>query len=74
MNDNVLDMPPVLSDYIANKSLINKILILPDFQKHLDCYPNILKGIFVKETYENFDWILNSFAVEKTKSSGREEG
>ena len=46
INGNVLDMFPILSDYIANKPLINKILILPDIQKQLKLLSEHLKKVF----------------------------
>ena len=35
IKNNVVNMFPVLSDYIANKSLIDKELIFSDIQEHL---------------------------------------
>ena len=67
INGNVLDMFPALSDYIANKPLINKILILPDIQKRLELLSEHFKKYFVKKTYKDFNWVFNPFAAEKTK-------
>ena len=36
ISDNVVDMFPVLCDYIANKPLIVKELIFSDIQPHLE--------------------------------------
>ena len=63
----------VLSDYIANKPLINKTLIFPDIQKRLKLLSEHFKRYFDKESYEDYHWVLNPFAVEKTKLSGQEE-
>ena len=66
-------MFPVLCDYIANKPLIDKELIFSDIQPHLELLSEHFKKYFLKETYDNFDWILNPFVVAKTDLSGREE-
>ena len=60
----------VLSDYIANKPSMNKILILHDVQKYFQLLSAHFKRYSAKEMYEDFDWVLNPFAVEKTKLSG----
>ena len=66
-------MFPVLCDYIANKPLIDKELILSDIQPHFELLSKDFKEYFLKETYDNFDWILNIFVFAKTDLSGREK-
>lgn len=66
-------MFPVLCDYIANKPLINTDLVFSDIQQHLELLSVHFTKYFLKETYENFDWILNPFVVAKTDLSGRKE-
>ena len=73
INDDVMDMLPVLCDNIANKSLVDKELIYSDIEQHLKLLSEHFRKYFLKETYDNFDWILNSFVVAKTDLSGHEE-
>ena len=73
ISDNVVDMFPVLRDYIANKPLIDRELIFSDVQPHLELLSEHFKKYFLKETYDIFDWILNPFVVAKTYLSGHEE-
>ena len=73
ISDNVVDMFPVLCDCIANKPLIDKELIFSDIQPHLELLSEHFKKYFLKETYDNFDWILNPFVVAKTDLSGCEK-
>ena len=73
ISDNVVDMFPVLCDYIANKPLIDKELIFSDTQPHLELLSEHFKKYFLKETYDNFGCILNPFVVAKTDLSGCEE-
>ena len=72
IDDNVVDMFPVLCDYIENKPLIRTDLIFSDIQQHLELLSNHFTKYFLKETFENFDWILNPFLVDKTDLLGRE--
>ena len=72
-SDNVVVMFPVLFDYIANKSLIDKELIFSDIQPHLELLSEHFKKYFSKETYDNFDRILNPLVVAKTDLFKREE-
>ena len=73
VSDNVVDMFPVLCDYIANKPLFDKELIFSDIQSHLELLSEHFKKFFLKETYDNFDWILNPTVVAKTDLSWRKE-
>ena len=73
IKDNVVDMFPVLCDYIANKLLIDKELIFSDIEQHLKLLSEHFRKYFLKESYDNFDWILNPFVVAQTDLSGREE-
>ena len=73
IDDNVVDMFPVLCDYIENKPLIRTDLIFSDIQQHLELLSDHFMKYFLKETFENFDWILNPFLVGKTDLLGREE-
>ena len=73
ISDNVVDMFPVLCDYIANKPLIDKELISSDIQPHLELLSEHFKKYFSKETYDNFDRILNPLVVAKTDLFKREE-
>ena len=73
ISDNVVDMFPVLCDYIANKPLIGKELIFSDIQPHLELLSEHFKKYFLKETFDNFDWILNPFVVAKMNLSGYNE-
>ena len=73
ISDNVLDMFPVLCDYIANKPLIDKELIFSDIQPHLELLSEHFKKYFLKETYDNFDRIVNPLVVAKTDLFKREE-
>ena len=57
INNNVVDMFPVLCDYVANKPLINKELIFCDIQQHLKLLFEHFRNYFLKETYNNFNWI-----------------
>ena len=66
-------MFPVLCDYIANKPLIDKELIFSDIQSHLELLSEHFKKYFLKETYDNFDRILNPLVVAKTDLFKREE-
>ena len=50
ISDNVVDMFPVLCDYIANKPLIDKELIFSDIQPHLELLSEHFKKYFLKET------------------------
>ena len=59
--------------WIANKPLIDKELIFSDIQPHLELLSEHFKKYFLKETYDNFDWILNPYVVAKTDLSGLEE-
>ena len=68
INDNVLHRFPIPRDYITKKPLITKFLILPYNQKHLELLSEHFKRYFVKETYEDFNWVLIPFAVEKLSS------
>ena len=72
-DDNVVDMFPVLCDCIENKPLIRTDLIFSDIQQHLELLSDHFTKYFLKETFENFDWILNPFLVGKTDLLGREE-
>ena len=62
-------MFPVLCDFITNKSLIAKELIFSDIEQHLKLLFERFRKYFLKETYDNFDWILNPFVVAKTDLS-----
>ena len=66
-------MFPVLCDFITNKPLIAKELIFSDIEQHLKLLFEHFRKCFLKETYDNFDWILNPFVVAKTDLSQREE-
>ena len=73
IDNNVVDMFPVLCDYIENKPLIRTDLIFSDIQQHLELLCDHFTKYFLKETFENFDWILNPFLVGKTDLLGCEE-
>ena len=73
IDNNVVDVFPVLCDYIKNKPLIRADLIFSDIQQHLELLAEHFTKYFLKETFENFDRILNPFLVGKTDLLGREE-
>ena len=73
ISDNVVNMFPVLCDYIANKPLIDKELIFSDIEQHLKLLSEHFRKYFLKESYDNFDWIINPFVVAQTDLSRREE-
>ena len=73
LNDNVLDIFPILCDYVDNKPLIKAELIFFDTQQHLELLSKYFTDYFLKETFEKFDWILNPFLVAKTDLFKREE-
>ena len=47
--------------------------MISDIQQHLKWLSEHFRKYFLKETYDNFDWILNPFVVAKTDLSGHEE-
>ena len=67
-----MDLFTVFYGYIANKFLINTKLIFFDIQQHLLLLSKHFTKYCLKETYENFDWILNPFVDAKTDVLGRE--
>ena len=50
IKDNVVDMFPVLCDYIANKPLIDKELIFSDIEQHLKLLSEHFRKYFLKES------------------------
>ena len=48
-------------------------MIFLNIQQHLKLLSEHFRKYFLKETFDNFDWILNPFAAAKTNLSGREE-
>ena len=58
-------MFPVLCDYIANKPLINTQLIFSDIQQYMEVLSENFTKYFLKESYDNFDWIPNPFLLLK---------
>ena len=67
-----MDLFTVFYGYIANKFLNNTKLIFFDIQQHLLLLSKHFTKYCLKETYENFDWILNPFVDAKTDVLGRE--
>ena len=55
----------VLYGYIAYKPLINTELVFSDIQQHLLLIYEYFAKYFIKETYENFNWILNLLLMQK---------
>jgi len=46
-------------------NLINAELIFSDIHQHLELLSEHFTKYILKETYDNFDWILNPFLLQK---------